>query len=1133
MSDEQRKLLPYEYQLIEALDISKEEYLDFVAQQHIYSDAKEGTALDIRNWEIAAFVIAIIGVLFQVAAILLMPKPSIPQAGGRGQNATRDEIFAPRFGFNNAQQLAAYGDAINLVYTNIAANPDGGVRVATSLIWSAVQSYGNSQLVQLLFVLGAGGISAIDERRSAFGQTALRDLVAQNYWTYFAANYTGPLRNSFLRPDPDGQVKPGDPTRFGSDSLNPYRVRTSPGGEKSDGFSHAYSPTASASFGVYGVVPINVDYNIRNEAGDFVTANNRISMTGWSGAYSPVASNQTIEVVLEKIVNSDNLAEKEADDARQTLSSVFDNSGVFKFGSTKLKLFGADRANVIDGNMKVTFRAIENGRGSSVPYAVKDKDEFGEQLLDIVGLRLEYNSLASIAGPLLNQDARKVNQQGQIVTNLSPPIFGFAPPSGLRGLNAAELAQAGNLYRLETRTGGTIWTKGSPSRRTYTEAVFQRNLTNDERNALQRYADLNSLLQNNDLADDLFYIKSICRIEEASYETVSPCNLIDFSIKARVFKRISGRQDTYGSGQRRGWSTADNGTKNRTSMFLIKIKRTIDANYTYLPGIFVIRRAGDIENYVYFRLNATSLALANWQIKFEPVIDPAAEFATHPELKSTSGERLFHYIENGGDTVVNPLQGVYSGVNFEYSGTRRTTNGIFPPLNISPAGMNEWDLFTNTSDEQVQFSFDNGPEFSLAAVTEQIVTPFSGFPGLYSDLALFGLNMYSGKSVQDLRSFSVFVTEGRRSRLLNHTLPLGRPQTEYLAATANGSANTAPDIFIDTILDANDGIGKYATIESTDLEQLASSKKFCLRYQLFMDGVIAEPTSWRGFWAERAGFSLLELAKVGGRDVLVPAVPYNRATGEIASIVPITALFNQGNILEDSFKEEYIDYGTNTQDVIVTAIYRSADPSTTFPRNTSVDVQLTGTSDDNALRETIDLSAFVTRREQAVMVAKFLCQTRRHSRRAIEFKTFPTDSPVFPGAYIYVELSQNQWDGIYTGSIESGGFLNTPLSPAIPNGDYSILCYSVNGGSTQQINNVQVTNGRATALVGREGQLFVLGTSVRNRRVFRVTEVMMDEEGEVTIRAVEHATDTNGGSLISRGLDTKVAGLFTIDGRPE
>ena len=53
-----RKLLPYEYDLIDALGVSKEDYLDFVAQQHIYQDVKEGTVLDARN-EVVAIVLAI------------------------------------------------------------------------------------------------------------------------------------------------------------------------------------------------------------------------------------------------------------------------------------------------------------------------------------------------------------------------------------------------------------------------------------------------------------------------------------------------------------------------------------------------------------------------------------------------------------------------------------------------------------------------------------------------------------------------------------------------------------------------------------------------------------------------------------------------------------------------------------------------------------------------------------------------------------------------------------------------------------------------------------------------------------------------------------------------------------------
>jgi hypothetical protein len=65
------------------------------------------------------------------------------------------------------------------------------------------------------------------------------------------------------------------------------------------------------------------------------------------------------------------------------------------------------------------------------------------------------------------------------------------------------------------------------------------------------------------------------------------------------------------------------------------------------------------------------------------------------------------------------------------------------------------------------------------------------------------------------------------------------------------------------------------------------------------------------------------------------------------------------------------------------------------------------------------------------------------------------------------------------------------------------------------------------------GYLFVMGTVVTNKRIFRVNEVQMDEEGEVTVRAVHHETDGQGLSMISRGMGQVVPGLFLIDGRAE
>ena len=225
-----------------------------------------------------------------------------------------------------------------------------------------------------------------------------------------------------------------------------------------------------------------------------------------------------------------------------------------------------------------------------------------------------------------------------------------------------------------------------------------------------------------------------------------------------------------------------------------------------------------------------------------------------------------------------------------------------------------------------------------------------------------------------------------------------------------------------------------------------------------------------------------------------------------------------------------MDYGASTQDVIITVIFRNVENNGIFPRNDSVEIKLTDTIDGNAIRQTIDASQFVTRRQQAILLGKFLCNTRRHSRRAIEFQTFPTDAPISPGDYIYVETGNTQWDQIYTGRIEAGGVLNLPIATRVPNGSYNFLSYTINAGSTKEFNNVTVTNNTAPALAPRAGDLFVLGRPLLDKRVFRITEISMEEEGETTVRAVEHPCGTGSKSLIARGLDVTVNGLFTIDG---
>jgi hypothetical protein len=996
-----RKLLPYEYDLIDALGVSKEEYLEFLALQVEYQDIKEGTALDIRNdFGITALVLTVVGVLFQLAAALLTPKPKLSSGGDQQPGEAK---FAPRFGFNTTQELAKYGDPIPLVYTNKLVNTNGGVRVATSLIWSAVQSFGQNQYVQLLTALAGGSITAVDQDKTAFGQTPISNLVAESKWTYFKPGSTGALQ---FANETSGNSS-NDPAKYGNITDNPYRIRVDSSAARSDGFSQTYSPTTSNSFGGYSPVPFAtlsflrdskntkfsrpLDIYLESVGFDYAKTGFSRPFSGAIGNTNLIPLNSTIRLWIFKteppadLLTGPNFFNldifKAAASRRRTCASVFDDASIFKLGSAVFQVTKITGASIDTEDVFVDFKCIEAGTAPSIPYVPEEKNS------------------------------------------------------------------SNSAY---------------------------------------------------------YYLKALARVESAQYTSISNCNVIDLALKCQIFRRINGRQrvDTF--------ITSDNGFKSRSAMFLLRY-RCDGGPWNLVNGIFVVRRSAEQDNYIYIKLIKS--VPCNWEIIFEPVIDPVSEIVKEPTLTSSSGLVNYLYIENTGSTVQTPIG---DGVNFIFTGFVKQVTRSFglPPIDDSPIETREWDWFSLDADTELTASFDRGPEFTLLAVTEQQFQAFD-LTRLYKNLSLFGFNAFSGKGLRDVNSLTAFVTQGKPVRVIDTT------SLTYPSAPT-GPTCYAPDIFLDTVIDNQDGIGNYATVQGIDTTELAYAKRFCVANNLFFDGLIVDRTSWRSFWVSNAPYSLLEFARIGGKETLVPSVPYNRTSGAIERTVKITALFNQGNILEDSYKEEFIDYSSNVQDITATVIYRSLDPKGVFAVNRSISIQRADIVENDTVLQTFDLSAYVTNEAQAILFGKLICNTRRYVRSAIEFKTFPTTSPVMPGAYIYVDIGQNQWDGIYTGVVGADGKLNVPVAGSIPNGTYSILLYRSGDGVISTT--TTITNNTAANLTSNEGWIFVLGNEVRTKRVYRITDVEMDEEGEVTVRASIYPCDSSDRSLIADFTDS----LFTI-----
>ena len=829
-----------------------------------------------------------------------------------------------------------------------------------------------------------------------------------------------------------------------------------------------------------------------------------------AGATMRVTVNSTADAPDGVAFNDDLL--RSAIDSRRTLASAFDDAGIFKLGSAKFRVTQVTGTSTDEGNFYVDLTCIEAGNAPSLPYSY---DEVNDTYNDYTRDPLYAGSLAKV-NELLAIDQRDDIQTADDLLR-SPALYSISYHEGSNCYSYEDAMQRGLRDQDGNINGG--WSADFENNSfcqnySYTTADFIRNLTPDEIFSVQTYVNLRNSGSRG--SDQLYYLKALVRIEEASYSTLTKCNLVDIAFRCQIFRRINGRQREYGRERRGGYASSDNGLHQRSSMFTVQY-RIANQAWEYVPGIFVVRRAADQDNYVYLKFSGGSTAY-NWQFKFDPIVDPVSEVTKNPSLRLSNGLVRYYYIQNSGDATTIELnfdrQIYFTG--FYRDSVASASGAVYPlpPINESPTGTNEWDWFSLDADTQYNTSFERGPEFVITAVTEQQRQTFD-LSRLYRNLSLIGFNVFSGKSLQDMRSFTAFVTQGRPVRRLNI-------DTLIYPSMPDGPSCFAPDIFLDTVIDDVDGIGNYADIQGIDTKQLAITKRFCQRNSLFFDGVIADRSNWRSFWVGAAPFSLLEFARIGGQETLIPSVPYDPTTGEMTRTVAITALFNQGNILADSYKEEFMDYDANVQDVVATIMYRALDTNGIFAVNKSLSVQRSDITENDAIQQTFDLSAYVTTEAQAIMYGKLVCNLRRYVRSSIEFKTFPTNSPVMPGAYIYVDIGQNTWNGIYTGTVAANGFLNTPIEGTIPNGTYNILLYR--SGNDVLSTTTTIINNTAQNLIDREGWLFVLGQTVRSKRVYRVGEVTMDEEGEVTIRATIFPCDTNDNSLIADFSDA----LFTV-----
>ena len=271
-------LLPFEKELIKTVGLTEEEYRYFAAQAIKRAKPRPAAYDHIPNivagaeFTVAKFLTQLaIGLAIGYVTYLLTPKPKQSKFERRSlADINQAGRFNPTFGFDTAQELATYGEAVPIIFGKYdETTKTGGILASPKLVWSRLFSWGTQQSVKQLWVLGEqgyedgqgpDGIARPDLEGIFIGNGALDAIYESAFAFYWKRNNS--LQPNRIRADnfhfgTRGTPSSGDPETdddiFSCPTLN---------SDREPGFCAAHSLSNNAEFGCYAPIPNGSIYRV-------------------------------------------------------------------------------------------------------------------------------------------------------------------------------------------------------------------------------------------------------------------------------------------------------------------------------------------------------------------------------------------------------------------------------------------------------------------------------------------------------------------------------------------------------------------------------------------------------------------------------------------------------------------------------------------------------------------------------------------------------------------------------------------------------------------------------------------------------------------------------------------------------
>ena len=422
----------------------------------------------------------------------------------------------------------------------------------------------------------------------------------------------------------------------------------------------------------------------------------------------------------------------------------------------------------------------------------------------------------------------------------------------------------------------------------------------------------------------------------------------------------------------------------------------------------------------------------------------------------------------------------------------------------------------------VQKSNESEPEHSIVYVNE--VMPNEIVP-TYNNMTIAGLSLKASRNFTSLDQMRVWLGSGLHVKRLHPDLSVYNLGSLLTNGQSSGPSNLFTDLVFYLLTNEMGGAGGLLKMDENnpallhkdgdETLPLQKTSRFLQAQQLFFNGVIGDKTNLRQYITDTAPYFLCNFVIMDGKFSLKPAIPVMEDSGQInLGPVPIEQLFTAGNILEDSYKLEYLR-SEERRPFKAVMRYRQ-ETKNKLPEEKVVEVKLPNQLEEHGLtllpQEQFDLTQFCTSKDHAIKVAKYFLGIRKLVSHTISFSTTVHGLSLRAGSYIKVITEATPYSAANTGTVNSSGVVTSVSELA---DDTYNVSYFKTGSEDVEEGTMQVSGGVVADSTFHDTVFTIKNTTV-SQNVYVVEQLTFSQEGTVDIVASEHPCDDDGVSELAK-----------------